>query len=63
MSIGLLLEIRQFTLRTDAGGLLSQDYFVDILSLPGDIFIFVTVSKLGIGPVPLPQKRRLGCKI
>lgn len=63
MSIGLLLEIWQFTLRTDAGGLLSQDYFVDILSLPGDIFISVTVSKLGIGPVPLPQKSRLDCKI
>lgn len=42
--------------------ILSQDCFVDILSLPGGIFmiIFVTVSKLGIGPVAFPQKSRLG---
>lgn len=62
MWTGLLPEIWQFTLGTDADGLLSQDNFVDFLSLSGDISrrVFVTVSKVGIGPVSFSNKNRLG---
>lgn len=49
----------QFTLGTDADGLLSQDNFVDLLSLSGNIsmIVFVTVSKIGTDPVPFSKKK------
>lgn len=49
-----------FTLGTDADGLLSQDNFVDLLSLSGDIsmIVFVTMSKIGTGPVPFSKKEQ-----